>query len=148
MHTIMEQDGKKSSEIEYAHTWLKQAYLDLFNTIGNLASPKECDIIRQSIVSARVLYHAIRYGKVEDESTQKDYEERLIRYTKQVYDQVEFRPNSNELFLRELAKDGKSIQESDRTRILNHIKEVCMEDIARIDSLKEVIKTRRVYVVS
>lgn len=137
MRTVMHQDESKMYEIEYAHKWLQLAHLDLLNVVENLAAPEECDILRQSLMSARVLHHAIRYGKVDDGSIQKDYRERFTRYTRQLYDQNSFRQNSNEVVLQELIQDGKVIHVSKRQCILDQIREVCMEDIARIDSLKE-----------
>ncbi len=148
MRTVMHQNGLHDSEVEYAHTWLKQAHFDLPNIVKNLATPKECDILRQSLISARVFYHAVRYGKVDEERIKNDYEERFTRYVCQVYDQNSFRKNSNETILRDLVRDGEVIQESERKRILENLMTVCMEDIARIDSLKEQLKTRQVYVVT
>lgn len=148
MHTVMHQDGSRSHEVEYAHAWLKQAHLDLLNVVENLLTAKECDILRQSLMSGRIFYHAVRYGKIDDDKIQQDYEERFTRYVCRVYDQDSFRQSSNEVVLRDLVRDGRVIGAAERKEVLEQIEMVCMEDIARIDSLKEQIKTRQVYLVT
>lgn len=148
MRTVMHQNGLKLSEVDYAHKWLKQAHLDLLNVVESMVAPKECDILRQSLLSARVLYHAERYGKVDEKQIRNDYEERHTRYVCNVYDQTSFRQSSYEVVLCNLVRDGNVIQESERSLVLDKLKEVCMEDIARIDSLKEQFKTRQVHVIT
>ena len=147
-HTIMDHEIRNRNEVEYAHQWLKRAHQDIYNQVENIVTPKECDIIRQSLMSARVYYRANMYGCVGDGAAiQKDYTERLSKYTHHVYEQKEMRENSNEIVLVELVRDGRALGQDERKDKLARIKTVCMEDMTRIESIKEVAKSRLVFMI-
>jgi hypothetical protein len=72
-----------------------------------------------------------------------DYESRYQLYINHNYDQNKFRQNSYETFLRQLVKDKREIDKNYVEMELQKIKEVCQEDVARIMSLREILKTRK-----
>ncbi|WP_211165482.1 hypothetical protein [Pseudoalteromonas arctica] len=108
-----------------------------------IATPVECDIIKNSIASARIYYHAVKEGKVVNENLSIDYDSRYQLYVNHIYDQNSFRQSSYETFLRQLVKDKREIDKGYVQMELQKIKEVCQEDVARIMSLKEQLKTRK-----
>ena len=142
MKTILYQNNEDVEQVEFSRKWLQQAHQDIFDIVGSLVNASECDILRNSIVSARVFHHAVQYGKVDDERIKFDYSERFVRYTNGSYDQQRFRQNSNEVVLKKLVFDGLVINEEIRKHVLENLKDVCEEDVARVSILKEKIKTR------
>ena len=147
MKVILDDDEYRKSEIEYSHSWLKGAHLDIFSAVGNLVTPKECDLIRQSLMSARIFFHVSRYGKVSEIAIRHDYQERLARYETGCHDQKDFRQNSNEKVLAAIVKDGHVVSLGERAYMLEKLKTVCVEDVARIDALRETLKTRQVFII-
>lgn len=131
------------ASVEQSRKFLQQAYLELPFQLNGVASTIECDVIKNSIASARIYYHAVKEGKVLDSCLENDYESRYQLYVNQVYDQQLFRQSSYETFLRQLVKDKREIDRDYVTMELQKIKEVCQEDVARIMSLKEILKTRK-----
>ena len=144
---IISHEKYSQVELEVSHKWLKHAHLDLLRNLGNLLTAQELDILRQSLMSGRIYYHAVRYSKVSDDQILDDYKGRLQRYIENVYDQREFRHNSNERILKDLVKYGKPIPEKEREYILSKVKTVCIEDLARIYAFKERLKTRHIYII-
>ncbi|CAH0540318.1 hypothetical protein [Vibrio marisflavi] len=132
-----------SASIEQSRKFLQQAYLELPIQLDGVASTIECDIIKNSIASARIYYHAVKEGKVLDSCLESDYESRFQLYTKHIYDQQMFRQNSYEAFLKQLVKDKREIDKQYIDHELQKIMEVCQEDIARIMILRETLKTRK-----
>lgn len=131
------------ANVEQSRKFLQQAYLELPLQLDGVASTIECDVIKNSIASARIYYHAVKEGKVLDSCLESDYESRYQLYHHQIYDQLLFRQNSYEAFLRKLVKDKHEIDKTYVKMELQKIKEVCQEDVARIMSLKERLKTRK-----
>lgn len=144
MENIMwyKKDANEAS-VEQSRKFLQQAYLELPLQLNGVASTVECDVIKNSIASARIYYHASTEGKVLDRSLESDYESRFQLYVNHVYDQQLFRQNSYETFLRQLVKDKREIDKAYVSMELQKIKEVCQEDVARIMSLREKLKTRK-----
>lgn len=131
------------ASVEQSRKFLQQAYRELPLQLDGVASTVECDVIKNSIASARIYYHAVKEGKVLDSSLENDYESRFQLYVNHVYDQQLYRQNSYETFLRQLVKDKREIDKAYVSTELQKIKEVCQEDVARIMSLKERLKTRK-----
>lgn len=131
------------ASIEQSRKFLQNSFIELPLQLDGVASTIECDIIKNSIASARIYYHAVKEGKVLDSCLEHDYESRLQLYVSQVYDQQMYRQNSYETFLRQLVKDKREIDKDYLSMELQKIKEVCQEDIARIMSLKEKLRTRK-----
>ncbi|WP_254623324.1 hypothetical protein [Vibrio cholerae] len=144
MENIMgyKKDTNEAS-VEQSRKFLQQAYRELPLQLDGVASTVECDVIKNSIASARIYYHAVKEGKVLDSSLENDYESRFQLYANHVYDQQLFRQSSYETFLRQLVKDKREIDKAYVSMELQKIKEVCQEDVARIMSLKERLKTRK-----
>lgn len=132
------------ASIEQSRKFLQQAYRELPLHLDGVASTIECDIIKNSIASARIYYHAVKEGKVLDSSLESEYESRFQLYINNVYDQQLFRQNSYETFLRQLVKDKREIDKAYVSMELQQIKEVCQEDVARIMALREQLKTRKI----
>ncbi|OEF50749.1 hypothetical protein A1OW_24300 [Enterovibrio norvegicus] len=131
------------ASVEQSRKFLQQAYRELPLQLDGVASTVECDVIKNSIASARIYYHAVKKGKVLDSILENDYESRFQLYVNHVYDQQLYRQNSYETFLRQLVKDKREIDEAYVSMELQKIKEVCQEDVARIMSLREQLKTRK-----
>lgn len=131
------------ASVEQSRKFLQEAYRELPLQLDGVASTVECDVIKNSIASARIYYHAVKEGKVLDSSLENDYESRFQLYVNHVYDQQLYRQNSYETFLRQLVKDKREIDKAYVSMELQKIKEVCQEDVARIMSLKEQLKTRK-----
>ena len=131
------------ASVEQSRKFLQQAYRELPLQLDGVASTVECDVIKNSIASARIYYHAVKEGKVLDSSLENDYESRFQLYVNNVYDQQLYRQNSYETFLRQLVKDKREIDKAYVSMELQHIKEVCQEDVARIMSLREKLITRK-----
>lgn len=131
------------ASIQQSRKFLQQAYRELPLQLDGVASTIECDVIKNSIASARIYYHAVNEGKVLDSCLEKDYESRFQLYTNNVYDQQLFRQSSYETFLRQLVKDRREIDKNYVSMELQKIQEVCQEDVARIMSLKEQLRTRK-----
>ncbi|MEZ8080959.1 hypothetical protein [Enterovibrio norvegicus] len=131
------------ASVEQSRKFLQQAYRELPLQLDGVASTVECDVIKNSIASARIYYHAVKEGKVLDSILENDYESRFQLYVNHVYDQQLYRQNSYETFLRQLVKDKREIDEAYVSMELQKIKEVCQEDVARIMSLREQLKTRK-----
>ncbi|WP_281188586.1 hypothetical protein [Vibrio harveyi] len=131
------------ASVEQSRKFLQQAYRELPLQLEGVASTVECDVIKNSIASARIYYHAVKEGKVLDSSLENDYESRYQLYVNHVYDQQLYRQNSYETFLRQLVKDKREIDKAYVSMELDKIKEVCQEDVARIMSLREQLKTRK-----
>ncbi len=127
---------ENEASVEQSRKFLQQAYRELPIQLDGVASTIECDIIKNSIASARVYYHAVKEGKVLDSCLESDYESRFQLYVNHVYDQQLFRQNSYETFLRQLVKDKCEIDKAYVSMELQKIKEVCQEDVARIMSLR------------
>jgi hypothetical protein len=135
-------------EHEYARVFLQQAHREVFKILDGVATGKECDIIKKSLMAGRIYYHAVKYGAVNDEQIKVDYRDRLCAYVDQIYTQKEFRQNSNEPVLKELVENGAVISAEDRIDKLSKIKTVCREDIVRIEILRDMLKTRQVFYVT
>ncbi len=146
LERIMFFEKYSEDEIEYSRRFLQSAYHEIFEHLNGVASAKQCDIIRKSLMGGRIYYHAIKYGKVTEEQIKADYEDRLYAYKNDVYSQREFRQSSNEPVLTELVKNGTVISDDDRDYQLGKIITVCREDIERIESLREKLKTRKVLI--
>ncbi|KOY46513.1 hypothetical protein ACX03_05920 [Vibrio parahaemolyticus] len=131
------------ASVEQSRKFLQQAYRELPLQLDGVASTVECDVIKNSIASARIYYHAVKEGKVLDSSLENDYESRFQLYVNNVYDQQLYRQNSYETFLRQLVKDKREIDKAYVSMELQKIKEVCQEDVARIMSSREQLKTRK-----
>lgn len=138
------QKDVNDAEIDQSRKFLKGAYHEMALQLDGVATTVECDIIRNSIVSARIYYHAVKEGKVVDQDLIYDYESRYYIYINNTYDQKEFRQNSYEAFVKQLIKDGREIDKNYIQMELQKILEVCQEDVARISLLKERLKTRKV----
>ena len=131
------------ASVEQSRKFLQQAYRELPLQLDGVASTVECDVIKNSIASARIYHHAVKEGKVLDSSLENDYESRYQLYVNHVYDQQLYRQNSYETFLRQLVKGKREIDKAYVSMELDKIKEVCQEDVARIMSLREQLKTRK-----
>ena len=144
MQNIMSYKNDVSEgNIEQSRKFLQQAYLELPLQLDGVATTVECDIIKNSIASARIYYHALKEGKILDSCLEQDYESRYQLYVHHVYDPRLFRQNSYETFLRQLVKDKREIDKKHVEMELQKIKEVCQEDVARIMCLREKLKTRK-----
>lgn len=147
-NVIINYDKYTKNELDFAHKKLKISYHDIMPAIGDILDAQTIERIKLSLMSGRVLYHVICYSKVTDVDTIQDYEYRFNIYTKyQYYSSDEFRQNSYEKFIKHIVKDGEVIDEKEKKMKLSHLREVCMEDIARINSIKEEIKTKLIYIV-
>ena len=147
-NVIINYDKHTKNELDFAHKKLKISYNDIMPTIGNILDAQTIERIKLSLMSGRVLYHVICYSKVTDEDTIQDYEDRFNIYTKhQYYSSDEFRQNSYEKFIKYIVKDGEIVEEKEKKTKLSNLREVCMEDIARINSIKEELKTKLIYIV-
>ena len=146
MHTIMGYANYSENVVEQSRKFLQGAHQDIAIHLDKVATTKECDIIKKSLMSARVYFHAIKDGEVRDEQIKNDYQERYFAYTNNTYSQDEYRQNSYEKFLKYLVNDGEHIDPKDMNYELQRIREVCQEDVARIQFLKERLKTRKVIV--
>jgi predicted MPP superfamily phosphohydrolase len=144
---LVEYDKHTQNELDFAHKKLRVFYQDIMITIGDLVDAQTLEKIKISMMSGRVLYHAICYSKIEDKDVKNDYEYRYNYYVNQEYYGLDLRQNSYEKFLKYMVKDGEVIDENDRKRRIGQIIEVCHEDIARITSLKEQVKTKLVFIV-
>ena len=131
------------ASVEQSRIFLQNAYHEMALQLNCIATPFECDIIKNSIASARIYYHAVKEGKVVNENLSIDYDSRYQLYVNHIYDQNSFRQSSYETFLRQLVKDKREIDKGYVQMELQKIKEVCQEDVARIMSLKEQLKTRK-----
>ena len=131
------------ASVEQSRKFLQSAYHEMTSQLNGVATPIECDIIKNSIASARIYFHAVKEGKVVNKSLIIDYESRYQLYINHNYDQNKFRQNSYEMFLRQLVKDKREIDKNYVEMELQKIKEVCQEDVARIMSLREILKTRK-----
>src|SRR5699024_7729462 len=145
LRVLITPESHAESEIEYSRKFLQRAYQEVPEILDNIATAKEGDIIRKSLMAGRVYYHAVRYGKVEDDHIKSDYEDRFNTYIEHIYPSDDFRQNSNEKVVKELVRDGKVIPKEERSTVLNYIEQVCREDIARIESLRERIKSRQIF---
>lgn len=130
--------------VEQSRKFLQVSYHEISLHLNGVATPIECDIIKNSIASARIYYHAVKEGKVIDNELETDYESRNYLYRNNVYDQKTYRESSYEAFLSKLVKGKCEIDTKHAQMELQKIKEVCREDVARISSLKEKLKTRKV----
>jgi len=154
LKVIMNYDAQNQHEIEYSRSFLQVAYHEIHSHLDGVASAKECDVIRKSLMGGRIYYHAARYGKVTDNEIKSDYEDRYYAYNNHIYDLEKmpnsemplFRLNSNEPLFRYLIKDGKVIPKESREYELNKMKTVCREDIQRIEWLREALKTKKVKI--
>jgi len=145
MNTIMGyQKDVNESSVEQSRKFLQNAHHEINLHLNNVATAIECDIIKNSIASARIYFHAVKEGKVIDDALITDYESRYHLLSKDVYGQRNFRQNSYEAFLRQLVIGERVIDKDYVQMELQKIKEVCQEDVARISSLKEELKTRKV----
>lgn len=131
------------SSVDQSRKFLQQAYLELPLQLDGVATTVECDIIKNSIASARIYYHAAKEGRVIDISLESDYESRFQLYQNNIYDQKVFRQNSYEAFIKQLVKDKRKIDKNYVRMELQYIEEVCQEDVARIMALRERLKTRK-----
>ena len=145
LKVILFYEKHTEQEIEYSRKFLQGAYQNIYLALDGVASPREADQIKKSLMAGRVYYHAVKYGSVNDDTIKADYTDRLHAYVTNMYKQDEFRQNSNEVVLKELIVDGKTISREEREYKLSKIKSVCEEDIARIETLREVLKTRVVF---
>lgn len=146
-NVLVEYDKHTQNELDFAHKTLRIFYQDIIITIGDLVDAQTIEKIRISMMSGRVLYHAICYSKIEDKDVKNDYEYRYNYYVNQEYYGRDLRRNSYEKFLKYLVKDGEIINNDEKKRRIGEIIEVCHEDIARIVSLKEQVKTKLVFIV-
>lgn len=144
LKVVMQFDDHNESETDYSRVFLQKAYHEVPKHLDGVATAKESDIIRKSLMGGRVYYHAARYGEVSDDQIKADYEDRFYAYVNHIYDGTDFRQNSNEPILSHLVKDGKVIPKEKREHELQQLRCVCREDIQRIESLREQLKTRRV----
>lgn len=131
------------ASVEQSRKFLQNAFHEMALQLDCLATPVECDIIKNSIASARIYYHAVKEGKIVNADVAIDYESRYQLYINHIYDQKKFRQSSYEAFLRQLVKDKLEIDKDYVQMELQKIQEVCQEDVARIMSLKEKLKTRK-----
>jgi len=132
------------ASIEQSRKFLQTSYHEMALQLNGVATTIECDIIKNSIASARIYYHAVKEGKVIDDDLSIDYESRYQLYKNNTYDQQRFRQSSYETLIWKLIKDKRKINKEYVERELQMIIEVCQEDFARIMSLKEQLKTRKV----
>src|SRR5699024_537956 len=65
LRVLITPESHAESEIEYSRKFLQRAYQEVPEILDNIATAKEGDIIRKSLMAGRVYYHAVRYGKVE-----------------------------------------------------------------------------------
>ena len=147
LKTILFMEKHSQEEVEYSRKYLQKAHQQIFGQLDGIASAKESDIIRKSLMSGRVFYHAAKYSFEVDEQTRSDYNDRYYGLMHEAYGQDEFRLNSNEVLLKQLARDGEQLERDELQDRLVKIKEVCKEDILRIETLREEIKSRVVFVV-
>ena len=131
------------ASVQQSRKFLQLAYLELPLQLNGVATTIECDVMKNSIASARIYYHAVKEGKVIDSCLEKDYESRFQLYTNHIYEQEFFRQNSYETFLRQLVKDKREIDKKYVSMELQKIQEVCQEDVARIMLLREKLRTRK-----
>lgn len=146
MNNVMSYEkGINESAVDQSRKFLQSAYHEMALQLDGVASPVECDIIKNSIASARIYYHAVKEGQiVDDENLSIDYESRYQLYRQNTYGQTTYRQNSYETFLKQLVKDKREIDKNYVKIELEKIKEVCREDVGRIMSLKEKLKTKKV----
>ena len=102
------------ASVEQSRKFLQSAYHEMAFQLNGVATPVECDIIKNSIASARIYFHAVKEGKAVNEDLTIDYESRYQLYINHIYDQKEFRQNSYETFLRQLVKDKREIRSEER----------------------------------
>ncbi len=143
MENIMGMNSSNQTQVEYSRKFLQGAYQEMPIHLNELAKPVECDIIKKSLMSARIYYHAVKEGEVRDEDLKIDYQERLSTYRNNVYDQKMFRQNSYEQFLYDMVMHGRKIDKNNPNYSLQKILEVCREDVAKINLLKERLKSRK-----
>jgi len=146
MHTIMGYSEHSKEVVEQSRKFLQGVHHEIAIHLDGVATTVECDIIKKSLMSARVYFHAMKDGEIRDEQIKNDYQERLYAYNNNIYSQDDYRQNSYETFLRYLVNDGRCIDSNDIHYDLQKIREVCQEDVSRIQLLKERLKTRKVIV--
>lgn len=140
---ILKSKGDINDEVSYAHEELKVAYDELLVNVGDVFTASELDIIKMSLMSARVYYHALKFGSVSDKDVVKEYEYRFQKYIRNEYSQEDFRQNSYEVMLRRLVKDGIILDDSNRERKIFELRQVCLEDVARIECIRLNNRTKR-----
>lgn len=145
---IVNHEASNESEVEYSHKHLRNAHFNIFPVLGKVLTGQDCNIIRQSLMSGRIYYHAVKYGKVSEEDIKRDYEERFYLIANNIYDNRTFRYNSNEKVLKELVKDGRVVSGDERKQVLNEIKATCLEDISRIETLRDRYKSQQVLILA
>ncbi|MBW4056166.1 MAG: hypothetical protein HIU83_12360 [Proteobacteria bacterium] len=145
---LINHETSNESDMEYSHAHLKTAHFNIFPILGKVLTGQDCNIIRQSLMSGRIYYHAVKYGKVSDEDIKRDYEERFYLIANNIYNSNTFRHNSNEKVLRELVKDNRVVSGDERKVVLDEIKATCLEDISRIETLRDKYKSQQVLILS
>lgn len=144
MNKIMGYEEHAQPVVEQSRMFLQGAHHELPKHLDKVATAKECDIIKKSLMSARIYYHALQDGAIRDKQIKNDYQERYYAYKNNIYDQKEYRQSSYEAFLKQLVNDGREMDSAYMNHERQKIREVCQEDVSRIMLLKERLKTRRV----
>ncbi len=144
MRKIMGYEEHPEAVVEQSRSFLQGAHHELPIHLNKVATAVECDIIRKSIMSARIYYHALKDGEVNDEQIKRDYQERYYAYVSNLYDQDDYRQNSYERFLNDLVNYGVKMDKEWLDHDRQKIRQVCQEDVSRIMLLQEQLKTRRI----
>lgn len=73
------------ASVEQSRKFLQNASHEMALQLDCLATPVECDIIKNSIASARIYYHAVKEGKIVNTDVTIDYESRYQLYILTVF---------------------------------------------------------------
>jgi hypothetical protein len=138
---IIKCNGQISDEFEMAHKNIKSIHRTIVYDLKNSMGLQDCDLVRKSLISGRILYWAIKFNKMDDEEIKTIYMERFDEYMNPSYTQEQFRQNSNEPVLVKLVRDGMVISAAEKKSVIDQIKSVCMEDMARIGEISRRIES-------